>query len=134
GMLPTLATNTVKYLSGFAAALPVANVIGLVDNKPGLYAIFIDDAKSLPEPFCSMLIRRGTRLLYMGRARKSLSVRLIDQELRHKRAATFFRGIGAILGLRPQRGSLRGKANQNNYRSQTVIRLKLLIGWRSISL
>ncbi|HEY8749954.1 MAG TPA: hypothetical protein VIM11_18365 [Tepidisphaeraceae bacterium] len=111
-----LAKQTAQFLSDFAVAVPVSKAIGLVDNGPGLYAIFVDNPKSLPEPFTSMLIRRGTNLLYVGRARDSLSVRLIDQELRHKRPATFFRGIGAILGFRPEPGSLRGKANQNNYR------------------
>jgi hypothetical protein len=112
----TLAAKAARYLGDFAAALPVPKAIGLVDDKPGLYAIFINDPKSLPQPFSSMLIRHGARLLYVGRARDSLSVRLVDQELRHKRAATFFRGVGAILGFRPQPGSLRDKANQRNYR------------------
>lgn len=124
--LGVLATNASQYLSDFAAALPVPKAADLVDDKPGLYAILVDDPKSLPDPFSSMLIRRGTRLLYVGRARGSLSIRLVEQELRHKRAATFFRGIGAILGFRPQPGSLRGKANQRNYRFSNTDTAKIV--------
>jgi hypothetical protein len=132
-----LATKAAEALSDFTAALPVPTAIRLVDDQPGLYAIFVDDPKSLSEPFASKLIRRGSHLLYVGRAKDSLSARLIDQELRHKRAATFFRSIGAILGFRPQMGSLRDKTNQRNYRfsksdtSQIVtwVDKHLLVSW-----
>src|SRR5689334_19554692 len=107
-----LATEAAHFLSNFAAAIPVPRAEKVVDDRPGLYAIFVDHPSSLPEPFASQLTTRNSRLLYVGRARDSLLVRLISQELRHKRAATFFRGMGAILGFRPQAGSLRGKANQ----------------------
>ena len=115
-MESVLAITAINYLNDFASALPVPRAIASVDDKPGLYSIFVNDPKSLPKPFSLMLIERRTHLLYVGRAKDSLSVRLINQELRHKRAATFFRAIGALLGFRPESGSLRGKANQNNYR------------------
>jgi hypothetical protein len=115
-MSNALGIATARYLSDSAVALPVPKAMEQVDDAPGLYSIFIDHPKSLPEPFASMLIHRDTHLLYVGRARDSLSARLIDQELRHKRAATFFRGIGAVLGFRPPCRSLRGKANRRNYR------------------
>src|SRR5438067_10031233 len=70
---PAPPTNAAQYLGDFSAAIAVPNAISVVDDKPGLYAIFIGDPKSLPEPFSSMLIRRGTRLLYeKGEARRWL--------------------------------------------------------------
>ncbi len=96
-----------------STAIPRAAKV--VPGEPGLYAIFIDQAASLPEPFRSVLSTRKTRLIYVGKA-DNLSSRLIGQDLRHEQPSTFFRGIGAVLGYRPPVGSLRGKSNQNNYR------------------
>ena len=90
---------------------------------PGLYSIYVDRTEVLPSPFSDELKRRGTCLLYMGIASRSLQKRLVQQDLRHRNPSTFVRGIGAILGYRPAVGSLRGMANQNNYkfsRSDTV--------------
>lgn len=87
-----------------------------LNDTPGIYAIFVDNPDSLPHPFRGILQGRNTQLIYIGKASKSLSQRLGEQELRHKRAATFFRSLGAVLGYRPQAGSLKGKKNQNNYR------------------
>ena len=83
---------------------------------PGLYSIYVDRADVLPSPFSGELKRRGICLLYVGIASLSLQERLVQQDLRHCNPATFFRGIGAILGYRPPAGSLRGMANQNNYK------------------
>ena len=55
----------------------------------------------------------------------------------HQRPATFFRGIGAILGFLPPKGSLVGKANQNNYKfspedTEAIrkwMRQSLLVNW-----
>jgi hypothetical protein len=87
-----------------------------VPNGPGYYAIFIDQATSLPNPYADLLLQRATRLIYVGIATVSLHKRLVEQDLRHRRPSTFFRGIGPILGYRPPRGSLVGRRNQNNYR------------------
>ena len=80
-----------------------------VPNTPGLYAIFVDDPDNLPLPSRS-------RLVYIGKATESLRERLVEQDLRHMKPSTFFRGVGAVLGYRPPQGSLIGKRNQNNYR------------------
>lgn len=90
-----------------------------VPMTSGYYAIFIDDASSLPSPYGDLLLRRATRLIYVGMATVSLHERLVEQDLRHRRPSTFFRGIGPILGYRPPTGSLLGKANQNNYKFST---------------
>ena len=83
---------------------------------PGYYAIYVDDAGNLPSPYCDLLLRRRTDLMYIGIATVSLYQRLVQQDLRHQSPSTFFRGIGPILGYRPQRGSLVGMKNQKNYR------------------
>ena len=85
-------------------------------HKPGLYAIFIDDPHSLPEPFAAYLKKQNMNLIYVGKTTDSLFSRLFEQDFRHKSPSTFFRAIGPILGYRPPKGSLSGKANQNNYK------------------
>lgn len=93
----------------------ISQAATVVPGQPGLYAIFVDEAASLPDPFGGILSTRKTRLIYVGKA-DNLSSRLIGQDLRHEQPSTFFRGIGAVLGYRPPVGLLRGKSNQNNYR------------------
>lgn len=97
-----------------------------VPDLPGVYSIFIDSPLSLQSPFREYQDRNGHRIIYIGIATKSLLKRLVDQDLRHKQASTFFRGMGTILGYRPPKGSLRDKKNKNNYRfsdddTQTII-------------
>ena len=118
----------IAFLSSEKDALHVQSAILKVDRKPGLYSIFVDDATSLPDPFRSLLVSGGNRLLYIGRARDSLYQRLIEEELRHKKAATFFRGIGALLGFSPPSGSLREKKNKKNYKFSTADSAKI-IAW-----
>ena len=87
-----------------------------VPPTPGYYTIFVDDGAALPSPYGDLLLERTTSLIYVGIATVSLYGRLVEQDLQHRRASTFFRGIGSVLGYRPLPGSLVGKANQNNYR------------------
>jgi len=75
-----------------------------------------DEGGALPSPYGDLLRQRGTSLIYVGIATVSLHGRLVEQDLQHRRASTFFRGIGSILGYRPPPGSLVGKSNQSNYR------------------
>jgi hypothetical protein len=95
---------------------PVATAHTVVPPNAGFYSIFVDKPESLPTPFDRYLREKGTRLIYIGVASQSLFERLIEQDLRHRKASTFFRGIGAILEYRPPAGSLVGKRNQNNYK------------------
>ena len=81
----------------------------MIPSSPGLYAIRIKNVHDLPAPFCEELINRKHDLLYIGKASVSLRERLWEEELHHARPATFFRSIGAILGFRPEKGSLYGK-------------------------
>lgn len=85
----------------------------LIPDSPGLYAIRIKDVSAIPSPFNDELNKRGHNLLYIGKASTSLRERLWREELNHKKPATFFRSIGAILGFRPIKGSLYGKDTRN---------------------
>ena len=85
-----------------------------VPDLSGYYAIFTNDRTSLPGWLTEHLDSRG--VLYIGIATRSLATRLCRQELRHRSPATFFRGLGAVLGYRPPIGSLRDKKNQRNYK------------------
>ena len=85
-------------------------------HVPGVYAIFVDTLEALPTIYRDELKLRNTKLIYIGKAEKTLIGRCVEEELRHKRAATFFRSVGAMLGYLPLAGSLAGKRNQNNYR------------------
>jgi hypothetical protein len=103
-----------------------SEALARVPKRPGCYAIYVRDPALLPSPFAEVLTRRGTRLIYLGIATKSLWVRLCRQDLQHTQPSTFFRGIGAIWNYRPQQGSLIGKANQNNYRFSTSDTAKIV--------
>jgi len=94
---------------------PITNGNG-IESREGYYSIWITDAKKLPPAFYNELIRRKSNLLYIGIASGSLLKRLYLQELQHRNPATFFRSIGAVLGYRPEAGSLIGNRNQNNYK------------------
>jgi hypothetical protein len=105
-----------RLLSDVGGAVSPAQAENLVPERAsGLYSIFVDQCGSLPNPYGQRLADRHTRLLYVGKASTCLRVRLVSQDLRHKSASTFFRAVGSLLGFRPQAGSLKNKANKNNY-------------------
>ncbi len=93
-----------------------ADVDKILPNSPGLYCIRIRDINALPNPFNTILKNRQHNIIYIGIASKSLNKRFINQELRAKGHGTFFRSIGAVLGFRPPKGSLKNKANKKNYK------------------
>ncbi len=109
--------SIVRHLTNGAPLVLAKNAEALVPgNVPaGLYSIFIDEPDNLPHPFDTYLKQKNPSLIYVGKARDCLKVRLVQQDLRHKSPSTFFRGIGAILGFRPPKGSLVGYKNRNNY-------------------
>lgn len=85
-----------------------------VPHSPGVYAIRLSLGSTLPEPFEFALGERTSRCIYIGKA-KSLTNRMLKNELRGRGHGTFFRSIGAVLGFRPLAGSLSGKANKHNF-------------------
>ncbi|WP_198536992.1 GIY-YIG nuclease family protein [Salegentibacter sediminis] len=94
---------------------PAGEIDGDLPDIPGLYCLRIPRPETLPGSFSSVLKSREHNIIYIGIASKSLRKRL-NQELRAKGHGTFFRSIGAVLGYVPEKGSLVGKRNQNNYR------------------
>jgi hypothetical protein len=92
------------------------SIDNLVPHNAGFYCIRIVDINKLPIPFNTFLADRKDNIIYIGIATKSLKRRFLNQELRAKGHGTFFRSIGAMLGHRPQKGSLVNKANKHNYR------------------
>ena len=95
-----------------------ASVNGLNDGErvpdvPGIYCIKLRKGVPLPAKFGKV---REDGIIYIGQASKSLKERLWEEELNHKRPATFFRSIGAMLGYLPPKGSLAGKRNTSNYK------------------
>lgn len=105
-------------------------------DQPGIYCLRILQPKTLPTFFSEVLKTRNHNIIYIGIASKSLRKRL-NQELRAKGHGTFFRSLGAVLGYTPEKGSLVGKRNQNNYRFSkeaekeiiTWINENLLVNW-----
>ena len=104
-----------------------------VPAVPGLYCIKLRKGVILPAKYGKI---REDGIIYIGKA-DVLRERLWEEELNHQRAATFFRGIGAILDYLPPKGSLVGKANQNNYKFSPEdtdaikkwMRQSLLVNW-----
>ncbi len=107
-------------------------IAGSIDDKvpdtPGLYCIRISNPELLPPLFAQHLKERGHNILYIGIATTSLNKRFLGQELRARGHGTFFRGIGAVLGYRPPKGSLRDKANKSNYTFAATDE-KAIIAW-----
>lgn len=138
---PFDSTELAEALLEPSAFRPPGNIDLEVPNRPGLYAIRVRDKSALPHPFGAHAEKRGHDLLYLGLASKSLSRRLLHQELRPRGHGTFFRSIGAILGYRPLAGSLVGKGNIRNYRftppdNQAIIdwiNANLLANWVEFS-
>lgn len=80
----------------------------------GFYCIRLRENSILPLRYHQYI--RTNRLLYIGKAEKqTLYKRFLNQELKARGHGTFFRSIGAVLGYRPEKGSLSNKQNKNNY-------------------
>ena len=104
-----------------------------IPSVPGLYCIKLKKGASLPAKYGKV---RDDGIIYIGKG-DSLRERLWEEELNHRRPATFFRGIGAVLDYWPPKGSLIGKSNQNNYKFSPEdtdaikewMRKSLLVNW-----
>jgi len=79
------------------------------DNAKGIYCIRLADKdafKSINPEFHEEYVKKGfSDIIYIGKATGSgkLKIRL-NQELRQKGRATFFRSIGALIGAVPRGG------------------------------
>lgn len=105
-----------------------AFIDSLVPNDPGLYCIQISNISKLPAPFDEHLKTRNHNIIYIGIASQSLQKRFLNQELRASGHGTFFRSIGAVLGFRPEKGSLIAKTNKRNYKFRSDDE-KQIINW-----
>lgn len=76
-----------------------------IPNESGIYCIKLREGSTLPSKFGKI---REHRIIYIGKASISLRKRLWEEELNHKKAATFFRSIGAMLNYLSE-GSFGGK-------------------------
>tara|TARA_R110002050_G_scaffold261212_1_gene401209 strand:+ start:165 stop:983 length:819 start_codon:yes stop_codon:yes gene_type:complete len=99
-----------------------------IPDEPGLYCIRIKNVAALSSNFTKVLRDRNHNIIYIGLASKSLKKRFLGQELRAKGHGTFFRSLGAVLGYRPETGSLVGMRNQNNYKFPKMNEQKI-ISW-----
>lgn len=111
---------------------PLADIEKTKLNFIGLYALRVKDISVLPTLFRQELISNDTTLIYIGKGERTIIERL-EEECRGKRNGTFFRGIGALLGFRPPKGSLIGLRNTNNYRFCSEDRIKI-INWMNNNL
>jgi len=133
----TLALKILMNEKNFKAA---DRVKGSFPSNPGLYCIRIKESFKIGSEFGPVLKQRGHNILYIGIASRSIEKRL-GQELWAKGHGTFFRSLGAVLGFRPEPGSLVGKMNQSNYRfsikdEESIVKWihnNLLINWIEIS-
>lgn len=131
---PSLAAKVLMNEKNFKSA---AEIDDHVPDQPGLYAIRIVNPSVLNAPFDQILVERNHNIIYTGIASQSLKKRFLGQELRAGGHGTFFRSMGAVLGFRPEPGSLVGKKNKNNYTfsskdEQSIIswiNKNLLVNW-----
>jgi tetratricopeptide (TPR) repeat protein len=105
----------------------------IVPDVPGLYCIRVKSAKVLPNQFQKAIAERKHDIIYIGVASESLYRRFLNQELRANGHGTFFRSIGAVLGYRPPKGSLKNKANKRNYKFSSTDETKI-ISWMNTNL
>ena len=105
----------------------------MIPDESGLYCIKLRKGVVLPAKYGKV---REDGIIYIGQASTSLRQRFWRQELNHHGAATFFRGIGAVLGYLPPKGSLYGKSTKNyKFSEQDTeairewIRQSLFVNW-----
>ncbi|WP_313377350.1 GIY-YIG nuclease family protein [Chishuiella sp.] len=91
----------------------------------GVYAIKIKDISVFPKQLREEMENQDSIIIYIGKASRSLKKRL-EEECRGKRHGTFFRGIGALMNLKPPKGSLIGKSNNNNYKFSKSDSIKIV--------
>lgn len=105
-------------------------------DEHGLYEIHIGEPKYLPSPFGDVLSERNQTLLYIGKAegKKGIRQRLIDQDLRDKSNASFFRSISVVLkhrdNVKPLKSSSRNFKFENSVEIVDWIKHHLWVGWR----
>lgn len=95
-------------------------------NFNGFYSLRLKDTSKLPVLFQNILKKRDHKIIYFGKAETQTLAKRLNQELYAKGHGTFYRSIGAVLGYLPENGSLKDKANQNNYKFSASNNLKII--------
>jgi hypothetical protein len=86
-------------------AIPARNADRCLPRESGKYAFFVMTTDRLPALFREEAMRRpDPRLLYIGKADRSLFQRVWRQECQHRSPGTFFRSVGAMLGYLSPKG------------------------------
>ncbi len=89
----------------FDRAIPVMDAEAVLPDSPGKYAFLVEDIDRLPEAFSlEARTRPHPGLIYIGKADVGLKQRVWHEECRHRRPGTFFRSVGAMLGLTSPKG------------------------------
>ena len=85
-------------------------------DSTGFYCIRLKENSRLPDRYQSILDQRKYKFIYIGKAEGQTLRERLAQELELKKPGTFFRSIGCVLGYLPEKGHLKGKSNQNNFK------------------
>lgn len=95
-------------------------------NFNGFYSLRLKDNSKLPLVFQKIINNKDHKIIYFGKAETQTLAKRLNQELYAKGHGTFYRSIGAVLGYLPENGSLKDKANQNNYKFSASNNLKII--------
>ena len=85
-------------------------------NSTGFYCVRLKENSILPDRYQSILDQRKHKFIYIGKAEGQTLRERLAQELELKRPGTFFRSIGCVLEYLPEKGYLKRKSNQNNFK------------------
>ncbi|MCZ2083645.1 MAG: hypothetical protein LC112_05180 [Flavobacteriales bacterium] len=116
-------TESVDILN--AEYLTINSALIANNNFSGFYSLRLKDTSKLPLVFQNILKKRDHKIIYFGKAETQTLAKRLNQELYAKGHGTFYRSIGAVLGYLPENGSLKDKANQNNYKFAASDNLKI---------
>ena len=97
-------------------------------NSTGFYCIKLKINSKLPDRYQRILDKRSHKIIYIGKAEGQTLRKRLAQELELKKPGTFFRSIGCVLGYFPEKGFLKGKSNQYNFKFSKTDK-KEIIDW-----
>jgi hypothetical protein len=109
---PALAMKVLLNVKNFK---PAAGIDKIVPDQSGIYIIRVQRSMLLPKPFREELEARKHNLLYIGVAKESIKKELLERDLKAAVPSEFFSSLGAILGYRPQEGSLADQEDKANF-------------------
>ncbi|MDR0660620.1 MAG: hypothetical protein LBG19_07440 [Prevotellaceae bacterium] len=103
-----------KSLTANSSFVRIPNIDLTKLDMRGFHRVRLRKESKFPNEYQKYLL--PDRLLYIGKAEgQTLRKRFYNQEPNAIGRGTFFRSIGAVLGYRPEKGSLKDKSNKKNY-------------------